>query len=97
MIGRRAAAALWLAAAVVVWNAVFDRVIINAGRAYVKTAAEAAQGTGPYARIDDSMRPALPRALALATASAGAVLAAGFVAHRVRAARSTSAERPRRT
>ena len=87
---------LWLAATVVVWNGVFDRVIIEAGRAYVRTAADAAQRPGPYARIDDSMRPAIPRALVLASAVAGAMLAAGFAAYRW-SARATSRESLRKT
>jgi hypothetical protein len=93
---RRLAVALWVVWAVVVWNVVFDRVLIEAGRAYVRTAMAAAAGTGPYARIDDAMRPAVPRALALASACAGVILAVGLVAFR-RAARSTSAEPLRKT
>jgi hypothetical protein len=87
---------LWIAAAVVVWNLVFDRVIIVAGRSYVRAAERAAQAGGPYARIDDAMRPAVGRALALASAAAGVVLAAGWLIAR-RPPRSTSAGSLRRT
>jgi hypothetical protein len=93
---KRLAIALWLVWAVVVWNVVFDRVLIEAGREYVRTAMAAAAGQGPYARIDDAMRPAVPRALALASAAAGLILAVGLVALR-RAARTTSEEPLRRT
>ena len=35
---RRIARALWIAWALVVWNVVFDRVIVVAGRAYILAA-----------------------------------------------------------
>jgi hypothetical protein len=78
----RLAAWLWVVWAFVVWNLVFDRVIIEAGRDYVRLAAVASQGSGPYARIEDTMRPARSRALWLATASAGLILVVGFAALR---------------
>jgi hypothetical protein len=84
---RRAAAWLWILFAFVVWNVVFDRVIVEAGREYVRVADAAAKGSGPYARIDDTMRPARSRALWLATASAGVILVVGFLGVR-RAGRS---------
>jgi 4-amino-4-deoxy-L-arabinose transferase-like glycosyltransferase len=93
---KRLAIVLWIVWAVVVWNLVFDRVLIDAGREYIVAAMVAARDAGPYARIDDFMRPALPRALALASAAAGVILAVGLVAFR-RAARATSTEPPRRT
>jgi len=93
---KRIAVVLWLAATFVVWNVVFDRVLIYAGREYVKTADNAARGSGPYARIDDSMRPAVPRALVLATSAAGVMLAVGFAAFRW-SARATSRESLRKT
>ena len=93
---KRVVVALWLAGTVVVWNAVFDRVLIDAGREYVRTAADAAHGSGPYARIDDSMRPAVPRALVLATSAAGVILVVGFAVFRW-SARATSRESLRKT
>jgi hypothetical protein len=87
---RRAAVWLWLLFALVVWNVVFDRVIVDAGREYVRVADAAAKGSGAYARIDDTMRPARSRALLLATASAGVIVIAGCVA-------IISAGRPRKT
>jgi hypothetical protein len=65
--------------AFVVWNVVFDRVIVNAGRAYVDAANAAARSGAAPPRIDDAMRPAESRALWLATASAGVILLAGAI------------------
>ena len=79
---RRAALWLWILLAFVVWNVVFDRVIVEAGRAYVRAASAAALGGGPYARIDDWMRPARSRAFWWATSSAVAILGAGIAAVR---------------
>jgi hypothetical protein len=93
---RRLAVVLWIVWAVVVWNVVFDRVLIEAGREYVRAAMAAAEGPGPYARIDDYMRPAVPRALLFASAAAGVIAIVGAVAFR-RTSRATSAESPRRT
>jgi hypothetical protein len=69
---------LWIVWAVVVWNVVFDRVIVVAGREYLSTA-RAAVKAGTYAKIDDTMRPAVPRALWLATGSALGILAVGII------------------
>jgi hypothetical protein len=78
----RLAAWLWVVWAFVVWNLVFDRVIIDAGRGYVRLAVAASEGSGPYLKIEDTMRPARSRALRLATASATVILVVGFVALR---------------
>jgi hypothetical protein len=83
----RLATALWIAWAIVVWNVVLDQTLVLAGRRYVVAAVGAAQGPGPYARIDDWMRPALVRGFWFATLAAVTILAIGFVAVRV-AARS---------
>ena len=83
-IGRkRLAAALWIVLAVVVWNVVFDQVLVFAGRRYVQAASAAASAARPYVRIDDWMRPALDRALWTATLAAGAILIVGLVGVRV--------------
>ena len=79
---RRAATWLWILWAFVVWNVVFDRVIVDAGRAYVRAASAAALGDHPYERIDDWMRPARSRALWLATSSAAVILIVGIAAVR---------------
>ena len=94
---RRLAAALWIVWAVIVWNVVFDRVLVEAGREYVRSALAAADGSGPYARIDDRMRPALSRALGAASAAAGVIVVVGLVALRLAARRATSAEHFQKT
>jgi len=78
----RLARALWIAWAIVVWNVVFDRVIVVAGRSYV-TAASRAAASDPSARslsMDDWMEPAVTRGLWMATAAAGAIVVIGLVA-----------------
>jgi hypothetical protein len=86
----RIARALWIAWAVVVWNVVFDRVIVVAGRRYIAAAARAAAlPAGPFASMDDWMRPAVSRGFWIATAAAAAVLVTGLAAVR-RAARHQS-------
>jgi hypothetical protein len=75
---KRIALWLWIAWAVVVWNVVFDRVIVVAGREYLNEARAAAKA-GSYAKIDDTMRPARSRALWLATGSAAGILAIGII------------------
>jgi hypothetical protein len=86
----RLARALWIAWAIVVWNVVFDRVIVVAGRSYV-TAAYRAAAADPSARplnMDDWMEPAVTRGFWLATGAAGALLATGLAAIRVGARRN---------
>ena len=94
----RVAVALWIVFAVVVWNVVFDRILVNAGREYVRSAMAAANGSGPYARIDERMRPALVRALGTASAAAAIVVLVGLVGIRVamRRGRHTTSEEPLR-
>ena len=75
----RLALALWAVWAVLVWNVVFDHVIVVAGRDYITAATAAASHGGPYLRIDDWMQPAVSRAFRIATASAAAILIAGLV------------------
>ena len=79
----RLALALWVVWAVVVWNVVFDRVIVVASREYLTAATAAASRGGPYLRIDDWMRPAVPRAFREASASAAAILIVGILAVRM--------------
>ena len=76
----RLALALWVALAIVVWNVVFDRVIVLAARSYVHAAYLAERDvTAPYARAQDWMRPAATRAFWTASAAALAILVTGFV------------------
>ena len=78
----RLARALWIAWAVVVWNVIFDRVIVVAGRQYVFAAASAAAANpaAPPLNMDEWMAPAVARGLIAATVAAGVVLAAGLAA-----------------
>jgi hypothetical protein len=78
----RVAIGLWILWAIVVWNVIFDRVIVVAGRTYLRAAAAAADAGGPYARIDDWMRPAAVRGVWLASAAAAVILLVGFFALR---------------
>ena len=89
---RRIAQALWIVWAVVVWNVVFDHVIVVAGREYLTAAATAAHGAGPYARMDDWMRPAIARGLWIATSASTLILLLGFAAIRRASSTSTPAE-----
>jgi hypothetical protein len=73
----RLARALWIVWAFLLWNVVFDYVIVVAGRRYI-AAAEAAGM--PRANMDAYMRPAVTRALWIASAAAGGVLATGLAA-----------------
>jgi len=66
----------------VVWNVVFDHVIVVAGRDYLVAALKTAHGPGPYAHMDDWMRPAVTRGLWTATAVSIAILLVGLVAVR---------------
>jgi hypothetical protein len=81
----RIALVLWIAWAVVVWNVVFDHVIVASGRAYIHAAAVAAQRGGPFARMDDWMRPAVTRGLWIASLAALAILLIGLVGIRAAA------------
>jgi hypothetical protein len=60
------AAVLWLVLAAVVWNVVFDRVVVLAGRRFVHDATVSARA-GVYLRIDDTMRPAVADGVRLAS------------------------------
>ena len=74
---RVVALTLWGILAFVVWNAVFDRVIVLSGRRYI-TAAEQADAGGGVLTIDSWMRPTVTRAFWEATLSAAIVGAVGI-------------------
>jgi hypothetical protein len=77
----RLACALWIAWAVIIWNVVFDHAIVVAGRDYIAAAAHAAAvPDGPFANMDDWMRPAVRRGFWMATAAGAAVLLVGLAA-----------------
>ena len=75
----RAALLAWAACAVVVWNVVFDAAVIRAGREYLTLQALHQQGKGPAVTIRRVMDPGVRRAAGTATASGGAVGAAGIL------------------
>ena len=74
----RIALGLWIVWSVVVGNVVFDHTIEVAGRQYLHAAGVAAQNGGPYARIDEWMRPAVATGLRNASMAAGVILALGL-------------------
>ncbi len=78
----RVAALLWIVLAVIVWNDVFDQVIINAGRHYLFDAFASAATGGPFLHMADAMRPAITRATWAATAAAAPILIFGLAACR---------------
>ncbi len=91
---RRLARALWIAWAVIVWNVVFDHVIVVAGREYITAANRAAFAPSAprrYENMDAWMRPAVTRALWAASASAGVILGTGLLL--VRAAGASASNR----
>jgi CTP:molybdopterin cytidylyltransferase MocA len=94
----RVALALWMVWAVLVWNVVFDHVIVVAGREYIAAATQAAFSTTVphrYENMDDWMRPAVARGIRLASLSALAIAVSGVVLVRAstRAARQHGEER----
>ena len=76
----RVARALWIAWAVIVWNVVFDHVIVVAGREYLSAAVHAARSGAGYLGMDEWMRPAVTRGLWIASASAAAIVVTGLIA-----------------
>jgi hypothetical protein len=78
----RLASILWIVWAVVVWNVIFDQVIVSAGRHYIVAAELAVKGAASipphFEDMDQWMRPAVTRALWTASASAAAIVAIGF-------------------
>ena len=76
----RVAVALWLVLAFLVWNVVFDRTLVLAGRRYSYAATVSFRQHGVYLRIDDWMRPAVAHGVRVASASAAAVASFGLMA-----------------
>lgn len=77
----RLARVLWIAWAVIVWNVVFDHVIVVAGREYIAAANRAAFAPAPrhYENMDAWMRPAVARGLWIASLGAGVVVVSGLL------------------
>jgi hypothetical protein len=76
----RVAAALWLVLAFAVWNVVFDRILVLAGRRYGTAAATAVRDGHDYVRIDDWMRPAIAHGVRVASVIALAIALFGLMA-----------------
>jgi hypothetical protein len=71
---------LWLLFAFAVWNVIFDRTVVLAGRRYVWAASTAAEQGGPFLRIDDWMRPAIASGIRIASAVSGAIVVLSMAA-----------------
>ena len=74
---RRAALLAWAVLLVVLWNVVFDRIVIQSGRDYLTQQALHQQGAGSAVTIPGVMRPGIVRGFWLATLVAGGVAASG--------------------
>ena len=83
----RLAVALWLVLACLVWNVVFDRLVVLAGRRYSYEATLLFRTTGHYLKIDDVMRPAVAHAAWVASMSAGAIVIGALVLIRLAVSR----------
>jgi hypothetical protein len=64
---RRLAWCLWLGLAFVVWNDVFDAVIVNAGRDYLTRKVLAGRGLSADVTVFGTMRPAISRGVVVAS------------------------------
>lgn len=72
----RVALWLWIVLGVVVWNVVFDRVLVLAGRRYSHDAVLVARA-GAYLPIDDVMTPAVKDGVRKATGAGVAIVSFG--------------------
>jgi hypothetical protein len=77
----RRTAVFWALLAFVAWNAVFDRLIVVAGRQYIRDAVRR-EAEGSSLLVDEVMRPAVVRAFWIATAVGSTVGAIGVIAVR---------------
>ena len=77
---RRLATLLWLVLALTVWNVVFDRILVLAGRRYSYAAATAVRQGHEYVRINDWMRPAVTHGVRVASVVALAIAVIGLIA-----------------
>ncbi len=74
----RLARALWIVWAVAVWNVIFDRTLVLAGRRYVYTAYTAAEASHPAVRAEPWMREAISRGFWLATGAGALIVIVGM-------------------
>ena len=86
---------LWLVFAFVVWNVIFDRIIVLAGRRYSYDAKLLYRTTGKYLLIDTEMRPALAHAVTVASIVAVAIVAGSLLLIRVAALRDAARDQRR--
>jgi CTP:molybdopterin cytidylyltransferase MocA len=88
----RIAQVLWVAWAIILWNVVFDHVIVVAGREYLVAAVRSAHDAALSSPVnmDDWMRPAVTHGLWTATAAAAAVIVTGLASVRQAVRRSSS-------
>lgn len=83
----RLAVVLWLVFAAVVWNVIFDRMLVLAGRRYSYDATVVFRTTGRYLLIDDVMRPATARAASTASIAAIGIVVVSLVVIKLAASR----------
>jgi len=86
---------LWLAAGIVTWNYVFDKMIVYAGREYVYHQQLYERKLGPMVTIEQIMGPARSAAVRTATRSGLGVTGAGLAATLYVTARLASRRRGR--
>jgi hypothetical protein len=83
----RLARALWVAWAVIVWNVVFDQVIVRAGRDYLVAAGRAPATHAARPNMAAYMGPAVQRGVWIATAAGALILFTGLASVRAAAGR----------
>lgn len=88
------AVVLWLVFAFLVWNVIFDRLIVLAGRRYSHDATVYFRSTGKYLLIDEVMRPAIRNGVLVASLTAGAIAVVALLIIRFAAARDARTHTP---
>jgi ABC-type Fe3+ transport system permease subunit len=83
----RLARVLWIAWAVIVWNVVFDQVIVRAGRDYLVAVGRASTTHAVRPNMDAYMRPAAARGVWIASAAGALILVTGLASVRAAARR----------
>jgi hypothetical protein len=88
---QRVAVGLWLVLVALLWNGIYDLVLVRGVKEYLFRAALAAAGRGPQMPIAQVMDVAVYEAVWIATFWASAVLLAGLVTIRLLDERTRSA------
>lgn len=91
------AVGLWLMFAFVVWNVIFDRIIVLAGRRYSYDAYLLYRSTGKYLLIDSEMRPAVTHAFTVASVVAVVIVAGSMLLIRAAALRDAARQSHQRS